>query len=157
MVLKKSNDYIFKFLNNYKRFQFEIKYTELNWDIYFFMLFMHKKLQYFKIFKESSIHTFSAGLLVKPFSQKLKFFKKSRSSIASTVTLLREENEPEIYSIKNFYCKNFNYRNYLWLKKFLNLVKPSIYRIIITKNWIYINKTRRRIKKKIFRNLVKIK
>jgi hypothetical protein len=54
-----------------------------------------------------------------------------------------------------FYCKNFNYKNYSWIKKYFYLINPVIAYTVLSSSWNYINKKRKRVKKKILRNLLK--
>jgi hypothetical protein len=41
------------------------------------------------------------------------------------------------------------------LKKYTTLIKPTIETLMITRGWTYVHKYKRRIKKKIYRNLIK--
>jgi hypothetical protein len=41
----------------------------------------------------------------------------------------------KLIKIDFFFCKNFNYKNYLWLKKLVSLINPKINFLIITGGW----------------------
>lgn len=121
----------------------------------FFSLFIHKKLNYFIIFIKKKFYIYSNGQLLGKKSKKIKFFKKTRKSFGYTLNVLAKKTEKKINSIYYFYCQNYNVKNYFWIKKYFYLVKPTISYFYITNSWNYIMKKRRRIKKKIFRNLFK--
>lgn len=121
----------------------------------YFSLFMHKKLNYYKFIYNDKQTILSNGQLLKIRTKLTKFFKKSRKSIGSSVNTLNKLFSKQFNKINFFYCKNYNYRNYLWLKKYTDLIKPTIHHMMITRGWNYVHKYKRRIKKKIYRNLIK--
>lgn len=147
--------------NNYEVFldlysQINKKLNNNNkFKIPFFSIFIHKKLNYFLYFYKKKFIINSNGQLLGKKTKKIKFFKKTRKSFGYTLNILTKKTEKKIKSIFFFYCKNYNVKNYFWIKKFFYLVKPSISYFYITNSWNYIVKGRRRIKKKIFRNLFK--
>lgn len=121
----------------------------------YFSIFMHKKLHYYNYNYLNKYYTISNGQLLKVRTKLTKFFKKSRKSHGSSIVSLNKRVNKQLNKINYFFCKNFNYKNYLWLKKFLEVIKPTINYFIITRGWNYVHKYRRRIKKKILRNLIK--
>lgn len=121
----------------------------------FFSIFMHKKLHYYNYKYLAKYYTISNGQLLKVRTKLTKFFKKSRKSHGSSIVSLNKKLNKQLNKINFFFCKNFNFKNYLWLKKFLEVIKPTINYFIITRGWTYVHKYRRRIKKKILRNLIK--
>ena len=120
-----------------------------------FFLYIHKKLHYFNITISEKQYIFSNGQILQVRTKLTKFFKKSRKSYGAGITALNKKLKKKLIKIDFFFCKNFNYKNYLWLKKLVSLVNPSINNLIITNGWTYVHKYRRRIKKKILRNLIK--
>lgn len=123
--------------------------------IKFFYLYMHKKLNYFFLQLFEKFYNYSNGQLLGNQIKKIKFFKKSKKSYPYTINLLNKKLSKKLNSIDIFYCKNFNLRNYNWLKKFFTIIKPEINYMICTGSWNYINLRKKRIKKKIYRNLIK--
>ncbi len=120
-----------------------------------FSLLLHKKLHYYNYNYLNKNYTISNGQLLKIKTKITKFFKKSRKSHGSSISYLNKKLNKQMNKINFFFFKNFNYKNYLWLKKFLEIIKPNINYYIITRGWNYVHKYRRRIKKKILRNLIK--
>lgn len=120
-----------------------------------FFLYIHKKLHYFNITPVDKQYVFSNGQLLQVRTKLTKFFKKSRKSYGASITALNKKLKKRLVKIDFFFCKNFNYKNYLWLKKLVSLVNPCVNNLIITNGWTYVHKYRRRIKKKILRNLIK--
>lgn len=133
------------------------KFQKKNIDgnIKFFSLLLHKKLHYYNFFFQKKYFTFSNGQLLKVRAKLTKFFKKSRKSHGASIVALNKKVHKNLFNINFFYCKNFNYKNYLWFKKFIDLIKPKIGCLMLTQGWNYVHKYRRRIKKKILRNLIK--
>ena len=120
-----------------------------------FFLYINKKLHYYNITPIKKQFIFSNGRLLKVRTKLTKFFKKSRKSYGASVTALNKILKKKLLKINFFFCKNFNYKNYLWLKKLITLVNPQINYFMVTGGWTYVHKYRRRIKKKILRNLIK--
>ena len=121
----------------------------------FFSLYMHKKLTYYLFFITNTYYNLSNGQLLKRIAKKIKYFKKSKKSYGHTINTLNKYSKKKIKTIKHFYCKNFNLRNYNWLKRFFIIINPKIKYFICTNSWNYINLKKKRIKKKIYRNLIK--
>jgi len=121
----------------------------------YFSVYLHKKLNYYFLYLFGKYLNYSNGQLLKNKSKKVKYFKKSKKSYSYTIGVLNRTTGKNIRSIKYFYCKNFNLRNYNWLKKFFTIIKPKINYFICTNSWNYINLKKKRIKKKIYRNLIK--
>lgn len=120
-----------------------------------FFLYIHKKLHYFNITPSDKQYIFSNGQLLQVRTKLTKFFKKSRKSYGASITALNKKLKKRLNRIDFFFCKNFNYKNYLWLKKLIYLINPVVNNLIVTNGWTYVHKYRRRIKKKILRNLIK--
>lgn len=133
----------------------EDKIKKQKYSISKFFLYIHKKLHYYNITIDEKQFVISNGLLLRIRTKLTKFFKKSRKSHGASITALNKTFKKRLSNINLFYCKNFNYKNYLWLKKFVSLTKPIINYFIITNGWSYVSKYKRRIKKKIYRNLIK--
>jgi hypothetical protein len=120
-----------------------------------FFLYIHKKLHYYNITLNTKQFVLSNGRLLKVRTRLTKFFKKSRKSYGASITALNKLFKKKLFKINFFFCKNFNYKNYLWLKKLVSLINPEINHFMVTQGWTYVHKYRRRIKKKILRNLIK--
>jgi hypothetical protein len=120
-----------------------------------FFLYIHKKLHYYNVSPFEKQFIFSNGRLLHVRTKLTKFFKKSRKSYGASITALNKYLKKKMSKINFFFCKNFNYKNYLWLKKLVSLVNPQINYFMVTGGWTYVHKYRRRIKKKILRNLIK--
>jgi hypothetical protein len=123
--------------------------------ISFFSIYIHKKLHYYNFFYNNKYYNYSNGQLLKVRTKLTKFFKKSRKSYGASITALNKKLNKHLCKINFFFCKNFNYKNYLWFKKLYDLIDPQINCIMTTQGWTYVHKYRRRIKKKILRNLIK--
>jgi hypothetical protein len=121
----------------------------------YFSVYLHKKLNYFLISIFNKFFNYSNGQLLKHKIKQIKYFKKSKKSYGYTINILNKSSKKNINSINYFYCKNFNLRNYNWLKKFFIIINPDINYFICTNSWNYINLKKKRIKKKIYRNLIK--
>ena len=148
MGLKKDMHITLKILTN-----IYFKITEFNriWQtvkIKYFSLYKHKKLNYFQIIFKNKFYNFSAGQLLNKHLNRTRSFKKSINSFGTTINTLNRKLHKQFNSIYIFYIKNFNFQLYLWTKKFFYLIKPYIYFTIITNSWNYINKKKKRIKKK---------
>jgi len=125
--------------------------------IIFFSLIIHKKMnRYLILSNKNRIYNLSNGQILNSRKKKIvKFFKKSIKSISPVINLLNRRMNKKLRLVKYFHCKNYNYKNYLWIKKYFYLLKPTIYNFIITRAWSNVIKSRRRIKKKILKNLIK--
>ena len=124
-------------------------------NLKFFSIYMHKKLNYYRFLWNNKFYIYTNGQLLKKNAKKIKFYKKSKKSFGYVINTLNKKIKKKLNSIEFFYCKNFNFKNYFWIKKLFTLIKPKINFFLITNSWNYIHKDRRRIKKKIFRNLFK--
>jgi len=129
--------------------------AEKNYNTEYFSIYLHKKLNYYLIYLFNKYLNYSNGQLLKNKIKKIKYFKKSKKSYGYTINILNKNTQKNINSIKYFYCKNFNLRNYNWLKKFFTIINPEINYLICTNSWNYINLKKKRIKRKIYRNLIK--
>lgn len=97
-----------------------------------FFLYIHKKLHYFNVTTKQKQFVFSNGQLLQVRTKLTKFFKKSRKSYGAGITALNKKLKKKLIKINFFFCKNFNYKNYLWMKKFTTLIDPTINNLIIT-------------------------
>jgi hypothetical protein len=132
------------------------KYKKHRYKLLYFSLFMHKKLQYYSFFYNNILYNISNGQLINQKKTKIiKFFKKSKKSFGTSINLLNKKFKRRFRRIFYFYCRNYNYKNYLWIKKFFYLLKPIFMYTVFTRSWSNVYKYRRRIKKKILKNLTK--
>lgn len=126
-----------------------------NYKFTFLSIFLNKKLMYLKYIFKKKYYTPSTGQILGTRLKNIKYFKKSNKSFGIVINLLNKRFKKYIKSIFMFFCNNYTYKNYLWIKKFQYLINPEIGFFIVSKSWNYITKKRRRIKRKIFRNLLK--
>ncbi len=151
---KKTYTYFSKAIGDY----FKIRKASTNKYIaklQYFSIYKHKKLNYYQAQFLNKIYNFSSGQILQKKSKRVKSFKKSVHSFGAIINLLNKKLNKKLNSIYLFYIKNFNLSTYLWVKKMFYLIKPKIYYTILTNSWNYIVKHKRRVKKKIFRNLFK--
>ena len=113
--MKLLNIYDKNIINYYKLYTICDKYEKknINGDIKFFSLFLHKKLHYYNFFFYKKYYTFSNGQLLKVRTKLTKFFKKSRKSHGPSIIALNKKVYKKLSNINFFFCKNFNYKNYL--------------------------------------------
>lgn len=143
------------YLNNLNR------YVSLNYikkkkiKINYFALYTHKKLMYFSFLQKNKLFNYSAGQLFGHKLKKIKSFKKSILNYNYTINLLNKKFQKPIKLIQFFFCKNFSLKHYLWLKKFFFLNKVVTEFLIVTHSWNIIKKKKRRIKRKIYKKLLK--
>lgn len=78
-----------------------------------FFLYIHKKLHYYNITPFEKQYIFSNGRLLRVRTKLTKFFKKSRKSYGASITALNKQLKKKLLKINFFFCKNFNYKNYL--------------------------------------------
>lgn len=138
-------------IHNIAKFQKKSKTPYLD----FFNLYSHKKLMYFQFSITTKFYNFSVGQILRKRIKKLKFFKKSVKNIGLTINVLNKKVHKYLKSIYLFFCKNFTIKHFVWIKKMFTIIKPKIEYTVITASWNPIIKKKRRIKKKIFRNLFK--
>lgn len=121
----------------------------------FFQLSLHKRQQYFSISSliNKKIITLSTGQIIKPWVRVIKYYKKDRQNIG--LILAAYKHRFIINNIGLLFCKNYNYRQYLWLKKYNSIVNPHISYIIFTRSWPYSPKGIRRIKKNYYKEIFK--
>jgi hypothetical protein len=82
-------------------------------SVKFLSLFMHKKLQYLSFFSNKKFFNYSFGQLQNKKLKKVKFLKKSKKSIGLSINSINKKLNKKINSVGIFFCKNFNYKNYL--------------------------------------------
>jgi len=147
---------LLNYLNKIKKYlNIKKRKNKKKFSLYFFSNFINKKQMYFRFLTKKKMYSFSMGQLLKKKIEKIKFFKKSIQNLNYSIGCLNRKFRKPISSIYLLYCKNFNFKNYLWLKKFFLLNKPQTEYIIFTHSWNYITKKKRRIKRKIFKRLLK--
>lgn len=126
-----------------------------NYKFTFLSIFLNKKLTYLRYFFKKKYYTPSTGQILGIRLKNIKYFKKSNKSTGIVINLLKKKFKKKIKSIFMFFCNNYNYKNYLWIKKFHYLINPQIGYFIVSRSWNYITKKKKRIKRKIFKNLFK--
>jgi hypothetical protein len=64
---------------------------------------------------EDKLYNISNGQILNYKKKKkiVKFFKKSNNSISGSINLLNKKFKKKLKKIYFFYCKNYNYKNYL--------------------------------------------
>lgn len=132
-----------------------INLIELHHLTSYFGLFMRKKLQFFKYYYKK-YYSLSNGITSKLKDRKLalhKFFKKTSKSIPHTIVFFEKVFLNFFRHLTIFECKNYNFRNHTWIKKFTNLLQPNIKYFIVGKSFNYSTKKKRRLKKIVFRNI----
>ncbi len=129
------------------------KIKKFNW-----ILLKKKKQQHFSYqdLLNNKSFTYSTGKLLPKSLLKLKYLKRSLRSVAVTIQLFKKYKLLEITNISYFFIKNFNKHNYLWLKKYYTLLVPSINFLIFKKSFAFTPKGPKRIKRTVFRSLLKI-
>ena len=130
MVLKKKKNLFNKLLEIYLILN-KIK-KKKKYQFSYFSLFLHKKLLYVKFLINCKWYNFSTGTLLGKKFKRIKFFKKSHKNIGYSINILNKKFSKPISSILIFYCKNFTFKQYIWLKKFYFLIKPNIYYFIFS-------------------------
>ena len=143
MILKKRDSNFAKLINFYfqnkkqkKKIKKQIK------KMFYFSLSLNKKLVYYRFTWRGRIYTFTNGQIIKKRLKILKFYKKTIKSFGLTIAMLNRGLHKRLKFVKFLYCKNFCYKNYMWLKKYIYLVKPTIETIFITNSWNLITKKR---------------
>jgi hypothetical protein len=113
--VKLINLYDYNIDNLYKLYVKINKFTKGNLPflVSFFSLFIHKKLHYYQFVVNDKKVTLSNGQLLKIRTKLTKFFKKSRKSYGASITALNKKLKKKLKKIDFFFCKNFNYKNYL--------------------------------------------
>jgi hypothetical protein len=145
----------YKYLTNIRNYTRGVKGVRKKFYLQFFSSFMHKKQLYVQFLTSKKLYNFSTGQLLTKKIEKIKFFKKSIQNINYSISCLNRKFRKSVTSIYLLYCKNYNYKNYLWLKKFFTLNKPRTEYVVLTHSWNYITKKKRRIKRKILKRLKK--
>lgn len=121
----------------------------------YFSLYIHKKLNYYLFWLFGRYYNYSNGQLLNNKIKKVKYFKKSKRSYSYIISVLNKKLHWKLSSVNVFYCKNFNLRNYNWIKRYFNTLYPKINYFICSSSWNYITIKKKRIKKKIYRNIIK--
>lgn len=153
MILKNYENKILKNLNIYI-----LQYSKIskikNYKLKFLSLHTHKKLMYIRFLYNKKYYNYSFGQILKSF-KKIKYFKKSYKSLGLSINFLNKNLKNLVKSIYIFYCKNYCYKHYLWIKKFYTISNAHIEHFIISSSWNYITKKKKRIKRRVFRSLLK--
>lgn len=133
-------------------------YTEntFNKKLLFFSLFLKHKLLYYSFCKKIKFYNFSNGRFYSFLKKKkLKALKKSRKTFLPNLRILKKEYSLNLSKVSIFFLKNFNLLLYYYLKLYMRQMKPKVDFFFLTKNWNYIKKKKKRIKRKIYKNLLK--
>jgi hypothetical protein len=113
MILKKRFQLNYINLAKYYNTAITSRVIKPFFNFFFFSLFMHKKLTYYKFFLNNKFYIKSTGQLFKKKIKKIKFFKKSLKSNGYAISTLNRDYPKIFRNIYIFFCKNFNYKNYL--------------------------------------------
>lgn len=119
---------------------------------YIITLSMPKRQQYLYLYTISKVikgFGYSLGYVFRNQLRQLKFYKRTLRSIGSFIAYLKK-----FILKKNLYCysifiKNFQYRQYLFLKKFYLALLPLISFLICSKSYFIKKKYQRRIKRTV--------
>lgn len=103
---------ISKLFDNYLKFYNNFK-SLTTYSLYYFSIFIHKKLHYFNIYINNKNYIISNGQLLRVRTKLTKFFKKSRKSYGASINALNKKLKKNFLNINFFFCKNFCYKNYL--------------------------------------------
>jgi hypothetical protein len=134
MVLKKI--VIVNYVNLFKLYKsFNTKNIKKKYFLDFFFLLVKKKMHRYLVFNKLKLYNISNGQILNYKNKKtIKFFKKSNKSISASISLLNKKFKKKLKKVFFFYCRNYNYKNYLWVKKYFYLIKPIIYYFMVTKS-----------------------
>jgi hypothetical protein len=113
--MKLINLYDLNLTNTYELYLKINKFTKKNlpYSLPLFSLLIHKKLHYYDFIINSKRFVLSNGQLLKIRTKLTKFFKKSRKSYGASISALKKKLKNKFNKIDFFFCKNFNYKNYL--------------------------------------------
>ncbi len=93
----------------------------------------------------------STGCLLGVKTRKFKFFKKTQDSNSPAILKLKKILNQTLTNLYILNCYNFSKKHYIWIKKFYYLTVPHIKYIICSKSWNYGTKTKKRIKKRVYK------
>jgi hypothetical protein len=120
-----------------------------------FFLTLPKRQQHFNFYdlKLNKHFNFSCGTFLVKMGRKSKFFKRSYKNIMSLTLHMKKLYGYYFKYIYMFVINNFNYRQYLFFKKFLEMLNPHIYYFLHRQSFMprFLNK--RRIKRRVLRQL----
>ncbi len=151
MLQKKKNLNILK-TNNLDTYT-KKKIKSFNW-----VVLKKKKQQHFSYqdILTTESYTYSTGKLLPKSLLKLKYLKRSLKSISLIIQLFKKYKLIEITNIYCLFIKNFNKHNYIWLKKYYDLLLPKIKFLIFKKSFAFTPKGTKRIKRTIYKSLLKL-
>lgn len=122
-----------------------------------FTLSLPQKQQYYNIFeyKTNKRSNFSVGLFLSKFGKRGRFFKRTARNIPGVVLNFKKNYKKLIQYIFIFFIKNFSYRQFLFFKKFNEILKPNIYYLWHKQSYIPRFLPKRRIKRRVLHLLEK--
>lgn len=120
-----------------------------------FFITLPKRQHHFVFFdlKKKKEFGFSCGSFLIKMGRKTKSFKRNHKNIMSINLHFKKLYGAFLKYIYLFLINNFNYRQYLFFKKFLTMLLPSVYYFVHRQSYIpkFLNK--RRIKRRVLRKL----
>lgn len=123
-----------------------------------FYLTLPKRQQNFVFYDISlkKFFSFTSGVYLTKMGRHMKSFKRNYKNMLVLILQLKKEYGYLLKYIYLFYIKNFNYRQYTFFKKLLNLVNPTIHYLVHKQSFMpkFLNK--RRIKRRILHKLNKL-
>ncbi len=114
-----------------------------------------QQLFYFYNLKQIKGFSYSVGMLFSERLQGMKFYKRSVRNIVPLVAFLAKTLFKKKKKIYFLYIVNFNYKQYLFLKKFYHFVSPQVELLSISKAYYLKKKYKRRIKRSVLHLLKK--
>lgn len=122
-----------------------------------FTLTLPKKQQYYNIFEYATNkrYNFGVGVFLSKFGKRGRFFKRTAKNIPGVVLNFKRNYKKLIQYIFIFFIKNFSYRQFLFFKKFNEMIKPNIYYLWHKQSYIPRFLPKRRIKRRVLHLLEK--
>jgi hypothetical protein len=131
MIIKKQTKHNKMHQNAISLFNSYLKTTKKlkklqNYKLFFLSVFLNKKLTYLRYYYKKKYYTPSFGQILGKRFKIIKYFKKSTKSVGIVINLFNKKYKKVAKSIFLLYCKNYNLKNYLFLKKYYYLVNPEV-------------------------------
>lgn len=122
-----------------------------------FYITLPKRQQHFTVYDISKAkqRVFSAGQFLNVFGKRAKFFKRNIRSLGGIVLQMKNAHQAELGRLYFFSLKNFNFRQYVFFKKFTELLKPDILYFLHKRSYIPTFNRKRRIKRSVLKLLGK--
>lgn len=148
-----------KLYSIYKYYRFIQNNSYKNQIYYYnitFFLTLPKRQQHFNFYdiKLNKYFNFSCGTFLSKMGRKAKFFKRNHKNIMSLTLHMKKLYGFYFRYIYMFVINNFNYRQYLFFKKFLEMLNPSIYYFLHRQSYMPKFLKNRRIKRRVLRQLI---